>query len=708
MQQPEEGVTAVEKMGDSQLNEKPIDKRDSDTASASTKEHESTTPVATDEDAIYAHLPEHEKEILKRQLDAPLVNISYFGLYRYASRIDILIIVISTLCAIAAGAALPLFTILFGSLATAFQKIMLRTIAYDEFYHQLTHNVLYFVYLGIGEFVTVYVSTIGFIYTGEHVTQKIREHYLEAILRQNIAYFDKLGAGEVTTRITADTNLIQDGVSEKVGLTLTAVATFVTAFVVAYIKYAPLAGICTSTMVALVVIMGGGSRLIIKYGKLSLESAGAGGTVAEEVISSIRNATAFGTQDKLAKQYESHLRHAERWGMRLQMSLAVMVGIMFGLMFMNYGLGFWMGSRFLVDGKVDVGHVLTILMAILIGSFSLGNVSPNASAFTNAVAAATKIFATIDRVSPLDPTSDEGIILDHVEGHIEFRNVKHIYPSRPEVTVMNDVSLAIPAGKTTALVGPSGSGKSTVVGLVERFYLPVGGQVFLDGHDIQTLNLRWLRQQISLVSQEPVLFGTTIYQNIRHGLIGTRFEHEPEEKVKELVENAAKMANAHDFIIALPEGYETNVGQRGFLLSGGQKQRIAIARAMVSDPKILLLDEATSALDTKSEGVVQAALDRAAEGRTTIVIAHRLSTIKSAHNIVVFVNGSIVEQGSHAQLTDHDGPYFKLVEAQRINEEKDADALDADEDESEDGKHMAKSHIARVKGLLKAPASIHF
>ncbi|CDM28159.1 hypothetical protein DTO013E5_3927 [Penicillium roqueforti] len=699
MQQPEEGVTAVEKMGDSQLNEKPIDKRDSDTASASTKEHESTTPVATDEDAIYAHLPEHEKEILKRQLDAPLVNISYFGLYRYASRIDILIIVISTLCAIAAGAALPLFTILFGSLATAFQKIMLRTIAYDEFYHQLTHNVLYFVYLGIGEFVTVYVSTIGFIYTGEHVTQKIREHYLEAILRQNIAYFDKLGAGEVTTRITADTNLIQDGVSEKVGLTLTAVATFVTAFVVAYIKYAPLAGICTSTMVALVVIMGGGSRLIIKYGKLSLESAGAGGTVAEEVISSIRNATAFGTQDKLAKQYESHLRHAERWGMRLQMSLAVMVGIMFGLMFMNYGLGFWMGSRFLVDGKVDVGHVLTILMAILIGSFSLGNVSPNASAFTNAVAAATKIFATIDRVSPLDPTSDEGIILDHVEGHIEFRNVKHIYPSRPEVTVMNDVSLAIPAGKTTALVGPSGSGKSTVVGLVERFYLPVGGQVFLDGHDIQTLNLRWLRQQISLVSQEPVLFGTTIYQNIRHGLIGTRFEHEPEEKVKELVENAAKMANAHDFIIALPEGYETNVGQRGFLLSGGQKQRIAIARAMVSDPKILLLDEATSALDTKSEGVVQAALDRAAEGRTTIVIAHRLSTIKSAHNIVVFVNGSIVEQGSHAQLTDHDGPYFKLVEAQRINEEKDADALDADEDESEDGKHMAKSHIARVKSV---------
>ena len=583
-------------------------------------------------------------------------------------------------------------------MANDFTRITYGTIPYEQFYHSLTHNVLYFVYLGIGEFVTVYISTIGFIYTGEHVTQKIRENYLEAILRQNIAYFDKLGAGEVTTRITADTNLIQDGVSEKVGLTLTAIATFVTAFVVAYVKYAPLAGICTSTIVALVLIMGGGSTFIVKFSKLSLESYGAGGTVAEEVISSIRNATAFGTQDKLAKQYEVHLAQAERWGMRLQMALGVMVGGMFGIMFLNYGLGFWMGSRFLVDHKLNVGQVLTILMAILIGSFSLGNVSPNGQAFTNAVAAAAKIFATIDRQSPLDPTSDEGIILDHVEGHIEFRDVKHIYPSRPEVTVMENVSLTMPAGKTTALVGPSGSGKSTVVGLVERFYLPVGGQIFLDGHDIQTLNLRWLRQQVSLVSQEPILFGTTIYQNIRHGLIGTRFEHESEEKIKELIENAAKMANAHEFISILPEGYETNVGQRGFLLSGGQKQRIAIARAIVSDPKILLLDEATSALDTKSEGVVQAALDRAAEGRTTIVIAHRLSTIKTAHNIVVFVNGSIVEQGTHDDLTERDGPYYRLVEAQRINEEKDADALDDSEDE-DSAENMNKAHIARVKSV---------
>ncbi|PWY70198.1 P-loop containing nucleoside triphosphate hydrolase protein [Aspergillus heteromorphus CBS 117.55] len=660
---------------------------------------------ADDSDALYAHLPDHEKQILKKQLDADDVNVSFFGLFRYASRTDLIIMSVSGICAIIAGAALPLFTILFGSLASAFRGIALYEIAYEDFYHQLTKNVLYFIYLGIAEFVTVYISTVGFIYTGEHITQKIREHYLESILRQNMGYFDKLGAGEVTTRITADTNLIQDGVSEKVGLTLTAIATFITAFIVAYVKYWKLALICTSTIVALVLVMGGGSRFIVKYSKMALKSAGASGTVAEEVISSIRNATAFGTQDKLAKQYEIHLAEAEKWGVKTQMVLGFMIGGMFGIMFSNYGLGFWMGSRFLTDGEVNVGQVLTVLMAILIGSFALGNVSPNGQAFTNAVAAAVKIYGTIDRLSPLDPYSEEGEKLEHFEGAIEFRDIKHIYPSRPEVTVMDGVSLRIPAGKTTALVGPSGSGKSTVVGLVERFYFPVGGSVLLDGHDISTLNLRWLRQQISLVSQEPVLFGTTIYQNIRYGLIGTKFENESEEKIRELIENAARMANAHDFVTALPEGYETNVGQRGFLLSGGQKQRIAIARAIVSDPKILLLDEATSALDTKSEGVVQAALDRAAEGRTTIVIAHRLSTIKTAHNIVVLVNGKIVEQGNHNELVSHQGTYHSLVEAQRINEEKDAEALAADEEV--DDEDFSEQEIARIKSASSGSGSLN-
>ncbi|KAL5326481.1 hypothetical protein ACEPPN_004167 [Leptodophora sp. 'Broadleaf-Isolate-01'] len=627
---------------------------------------DSNVKVEVKDEDIYAHLPPAEAEILKRQINIPIVKAGWKTLYRYSTTNDIIIMVISAICSIAAGAALPLMTVIFGNLAGQFNGYFAGTTSRSDFNDTIAHNVLYFIYIGIAEFVTIYISTVGFIYTGEHISGKIRAHYLEACMRQNIGFFDKLGSGEITTRITADTNLVQDGISEKVGLTLNALATFITAFIIGFIKSWKLTLILSSTVFAIVAIMGGGSSFIIKYSKQSLASYAEGGTIAEEVISSIRNATAFGTQDKLARQYDAHLANAEKYGYKVKFALAIMVGGMFGVIYLNYGLAFWMGSRFLVSGDVNLAAILTILMSIMIGAFSLGNVAPNAQAFTTAISAAAKIFNTIDRVSPLDPTSTDGKILEHVDGTIELRNIKHIYPSRPEVTVMKNVSLLIPAGKKTALVGASGSGKSTIVGLVERFYDPVGGQVFLDGHDVSTLNLRWLRQQISLVSQEPTLFGTTIFKNIAHGLIGTKYEHESDERRTELIYEAAKMANAHDFISALPEGYETNVGERGFLLSGGQKQRIAIARAMVSDPKILLLDEATSALDTKSEGVVQAALEVAAAGRTTITIAHRLSTIKDADNIVVMTEGRIVEQGTHDELLLKQGAYYNLVEAQKI------------------------------------------
>lgn len=634
----------------------------------------------------YAHLPEDEKGILKAQVDTPAVSTSVKMLYRYGTTNDFLIIAVSAICAIAAGAALPLMTVIFGNLTGKFNGYFQGNITREEFSHTISHMVLYFVYLGIAEFVTVYIQTVGFIYTGEHISGKIRAHYLEACMRQNIGFFDNLGSGEITTRITADTNLVQDGISGKVGLTLTAVSTFITAFIIGFIKSWKLTLILSSTVLAITVVMGGGSKFIVKYSKQSIESYALGGSVAEEVISSIRNATAFGTQDKLARQYDRHLTEAEKYGYKVKFALAIMVGCMFMIINLNYGLAFWMGSRFLVDNEIQLSSIFTILLSVMIGAFSLGNVAPNVQAFTNAISAAAKIYNTIDRISPIDTSSDGGIKLDHVEGTIELRDIKHIYPSRPEVTVMDGVSLIVPAGKQTALVGASGSGKSTIVGLVERFYNPVGGQVLLDGHDVSTLNLRWLRQQISLVSQEPTLFGTTIFKNIAHGLIGTEWENETEERQRELVIGAAKMANAHDFISALPERYETHVGERGFLLSGGQKQRIAIARAVVSDPKILLLDEATSALDTKSEGVVQAALEIAAAGRTTITIAHRLSTIRDADNIVVMSEGCIVEQGTHDELLAKQGAYYSLVEAQKITGTRDLTPEEAEILEKEDEK----------------------
>ncbi|KAK5076742.1 GTPase-activating protein [Lithohypha guttulata] len=633
---------------------------------------------APEGDAVFAHLPKEEQDILKQQVDTLPVPVKYFTLYRYATKWDKIFLVIATLCAIGGGAALPLMTVVFGNLSGSFSGYFLGTLS-ESFSTILNRYVLYFVYLAIGEFVLVYVSTVLFIYVGEHITSKVRDRYLKAILRQNIGFFDKLGAGEVTTRITADTNLIQEAISEKVALTLNGVASFFAAFVIGFIRFWKLTLICMSTVFAIVLVMGTGGRFMSMWNKKSLAAYATGGSVAEEVFSSIRNAVAFGTQDKLAKSYDKHLIEAMRWGVRSKSMMAVMIGSLLCLIFLNYGLAFWMGGRFLTSGETDLAHILTIIMAVMIGAFSFGNIGPNVQHFVAGIAAGNKIFATIDRKSPLDPESDEGARLDHVQGNLELRNIKHIYPSRPEVTVMEDVNLYVPAGKTTALVGASGSGKSTIVGLVERFYDPVGGQVFLDGHDVSTLNLRWLRQQVALVQQEPVLFSKSIRENIRNGLIGSKFEHESEEEQTKRIEEAARKANAHDFIMALPNGYETQVGERGFLISGGQKQRVAIARAIVSDPKILLLDEATSALDTKSEGVVQKALDVAAIGRTTIVIAHRLSTIRDADNIVVMKDGRIVEQGTHSDLLESNGAYAALVSAQRIQknqDQQDVPALD--------------------------------
>jgi ATP-binding cassette subfamily B (MDR/TAP) protein 1 len=405
--------------------------------------------------------------------------------------------------------------------------------------------------------------------------------------------------------------------------------------------------------------MVGFSIFIMRYNKRSLDAYAIGKTVTKEVISSIQTTTTFNSQVQLAKRYEECLLDSMHWGFKMKTTVGCMIASMMLIVYMDYGLSFWQGSRLLVDGYTTLADTLTVLLALMNGAVSVAHVAPHAQAFTAAVAAARNIFKIIDRPLPNNPGPDASIP-EEIQGNLELRNVKHIYPSRPEVTVMQDVNLLIPAGKVTALVGASGSGKSTIVGLVERFYIPVGGQMLLDNHDVQTLNLKWLRRQMSLVSQEPVLFNCSIRRNIEHGLTGTEFDEAGKEKKDELVVQAAKMANAHEFINRLPNGYETVAGDHGVLLSGGQKQRIAIARAVISNPKILLLNEATSALDSKSEGVVQAALDVAAQGRTTIVIAHRLSTIKGADKIVVLSNGRIAEQGTHEELLPRKGPYFDL------------------------------------------------
>lgn len=288
-----------------------------------------STSLSAGVDDPFNHLPEREKEILKRQLDLPAVKVNYMTLYRYATRNDKIILAIAGLAAIISGALLPLMTILFGSLAGTFQGFTLGTTSSSRFTSELAKYSLYFVYLAVGEFVTVYIAIVGFLYAGEHISARIREQFLAAILRQNIAFFDELGAGEITTRITADTNLVQEGISEKVGLTLTAIATFVTAFVISFIRYWKLTLILSSTVVAIVVTLGAMGSFIAKLSKIYMGYFAEGGSVAEEVISSIRNATAFHTQEKLARRYDTYLIKAEMAGFKLKSTTSSMIAFLF-------------------------------------------------------------------------------------------------------------------------------------------------------------------------------------------------------------------------------------------------------------------------------------------------------------------------------------------------------------------------------------------
>ncbi|OQV08502.1 hypothetical protein CLAIMM_12765 [Cladophialophora immunda] len=605
--------------------------------------------------------------ILTSQLEVPDVKVTYWTLFRYASRQEICILALSASSAVVSGAVQPLMTLVLGSLAGRFTGFQAGSAATSDFNHQLSRLALYFVYLGIGSFVAVFIAIQGFSFAGEAITRRTREAYLQSIMRQNIAFFDSIGAGEVASRISGDMNMIQDGISQKLGLTAAGVTTFFAALAVGFIRSWKLTLIMLSVTVLIILIMGGAGKGIKQYQAQANDAYAIGATIAEEAFTSIRTTTAFGAQDWLAKHFGMHLDNVKRFDFKSKAFLAFMIAAMMAIMNLQYGLAFWEGSRLLHDGSVSVSKIITVVFSSMLAGVSIGHVAPHFGAFATAVAAGQKIFQAIDRESPLDPMSGAGKKPSTVEGEIVFKNVRHVYPSRPDKVVLDELSFSIPSGKVTAVVGKSGSGKSTLVGLIERFYRPVGGEISLDGLPIQELNLHWLRAQIAVVGQEPILFNTTVYENIRFGLCGTELEHAAGEKVTGLIEEAARTANAYEFISNLPGGFQARVGERGMLLSGGQRQRIAIARAVVSNPKILLLDEATASLDLQAESLVRAALDAASKNRTTLVIAHRLSTIKHADNIVVLNAGKLVEQGTHEELMRNRGDYHSMVEAQQID-----------------------------------------
>ncbi|KAB5595943.1 Leptomycin B resistance protein pmd1 [Ceratobasidium theobromae] len=645
---------------------------------------------------------EKTTEVEKATADVPLVPpVDFIKLFRFSTPFELTLDAVGLVAAAAAGAAQPLMSLLFGRLTQDFVSFTIATTqggnvdeARRNFEDSAAKNALWLVLIGIGMFICTFAYMYFWIYTGEVNSKRIRERYLQAVLRQDIAYFDNLGAGEVATRIQTDTHLVQQGISEKVPLIVSYLGAFFTGFVLAYIRSWRLALAISSILPCIAITGGIMNKFVSTYMQLSLQAVSAsGGTLAEEVISTVRTAHAFGTQMTLAQRYDVHINNAYGLDNKAAVIQGCGLGVFFFVIYGAYGLAFYYGTTLIIQGHADAGTVVNVFIAILIGSFSLAMLAPEQQAVSQARGAAAKLFQTIDRVPPIDSLSEDGLKPENPgPGKIELRNVKFDYPSRPDVRILKDLTLSFEAGKTAALVGASGSGKSTIIALIERFYDPLQGSVLLDGVDLKQLNVRWLRSQIGLVSQEPILFATTIEENVAHGLVGSKYdwvvrgcargEENALAERRRLVSEACERANAKGFIERLPETWNTMVGERGFLLSGGQKQRIAIARAIVSDPKVLLLDEATSALDTQSEGIVQEALDKAAAGRTTITIAHRLSTIKDADQIYVMGDGMVLEQGTHNELLSNpNGPYATLVEAQKLREEEqNAQQSDSDED----------------------------
>ncbi|KAI1380474.1 P-loop containing nucleoside triphosphate hydrolase protein [Hypoxylon crocopeplum] len=589
------------------------------------------------------------------------------SLLRLLDSRDWTVMIISGIAAIVSGAIMPLVTVVVGNVAQSTRSYFVGNADASTLSSQTAQLCLYYVYLTVAQFVSVYISTVGFVTGGERITQKLRERYLNAVLRQEIGFFDNLGSGEIAQRILDDINQLQDGLTGKLSLSLTSISTFATAFVVILVEGWKLGLIMLSGIVAITGTMVVGGWFMVRYAKTTAAANGLASSAAQESLEEIKQVTAMGMQEALLKRYNELVLLASRSSIRGRIALAVMIAVMNACIAWSNGLAFWEGSRLLANGEESLGALVTTLLSVSTGAFALGNIAPHIQAFGASIGASAQIFTVIERQSQSDASSTLGKKLPQVKGRIYFRDVSFRYPSRKDTQVLDSLDLVIEPGQTTAIVGPSGSGKSTLVELIERFYKPSSGTIELDDVDTSELNVKWLRQNIAMVGQEPFLFDRTIQENISYGLDEELRKSLDPSEIERRVIKAAGEANALDFIDQLPDGPLTKVGERGRLLSGGQRQRIAIARAIIKEPRILLLDEVTSALDVKSEEEVQKGINTASAGRTTIIIAHRLSTIKSADKIVVVEQGHIVESGTHEELVRLNGLYASMVEKQQLH-----------------------------------------
>ncbi|KAH9520279.1 ATP-dependent translocase ABCB1, partial [Bulinus truncatus] len=601
-------------------------------------------------------------------------------LFQFATCFDKLLMVIGTIGAASLGTAFPLNIATFGDVIDVFvineRNKMMNVTNMKPLQEEVLPYVFRFTALGVGAFVTGYFGVSCWQWAAERQVATMRKKFFRSVLRQDIGWFDVHGAGEISSKFSDDISKIAEGMGDKMAIFIQWVTTWLAAYTMAFTRSWKLTLVVIIISPILILVGGIIVRVMRRMAGEEAKAYAKAGAIAEQVFRAIRTVQAFQGQEKEVAKYNDNLTLAVKVASKKGLVLGIGSSIIWFILFLMFSGVMWFGIYLIQQDNLPSGKILPVFFGVMIGSFALGNALNNLESFSNARGAAVNVFKIITLVPKIDSFSEEGLKLPDIKGHIEFKNVKFCYPARPEVQILKGLNITVEPGHHVALVGSSGCGKSTTVQLLQRFYDPLEGTVLLDGNDIKTLNIKWLRLNIGVVSQEPSLFDTSIEENIRFGKM---------DATEEDIRNAAKKANAHDFIMQLPKGYKTNVGERGAQLSGGQKQRISIARALVRNPKILLLDEATSALDQESEAIVQNALEAAGEGRATITISHRLSTIQNADKIIAISEGEVVEQGTHKELMDMKGLYYQLVQIQsQIKKEAEIDVDDVEVTEEED------------------------
>ncbi|KAF7282438.1 hypothetical protein GWI33_002668 [Rhynchophorus ferrugineus] len=511
-----------------------------------------------------------------------------------------------------------------------------------------------FILGGICNYGRVYfISTAGY-----RMTQRLRTKVFNAIVKQEQGWFDKRPTGELINRLSADTQVVGQLLSQNIsdGLRSTMMVFAGTGMMFYMSPKLALVGLAVVPPVAgLAVVYGKYVRGISRKLQDSLADAT---KVAEERISNIRTVKAFAQEPREMEKYKTTISNVLELGYQESKARAIFYGMtgfsghVIIISVLYYG-GVMVSSQ-----EITVGNLSSFLLYAAYIAISVGGLSGFYSDLNKSVGAATRIWEIIDR-NPVIPMIGGITPLQSPVGHIQYKDIKFSYPSRQDIDIFKKLELDIAPGKMVAVVGPSGSGKSTLAALLLRLYDPSEGSLYLDGMNVRDIDPSWLRKHIGTVSQEPVLFSSSIKDNILYGA------DNPNEITEDELVRISKEANVYEFVKQLPDGFDTIVGERGVMLSGGQKQRVAIARALIKDPKILLLDEATSALDAHSEHLVQEALERIMKGRTVLTIAHRLSTIQNADTIAVLRDGKIIEQGRYQDLLKiEDGAFSELMKHQ--------------------------------------------